>query len=181
MYFAAANSVLELGDSAGYDVYYEVLTGERKTGENCTTQYKRMFENPKELAWFGFGIGVGFIPYAGYPWAVLQIVAKNYHAPVEIDALKKLGADPDPRIGKAPVRATSDKSRAVRMAALEAIARHGDANLISAVTPYMNDKNAAVRFTAAAAVLRLSSLAPAECATQALVESLPAFPSNPQK
>ena len=170
VYFAAANSLLLLGDSAGYDLYYEVLTGERKTGENCTTRYKRMFESPAELAYFGLGIGVGFIPYAGYPWAVLQIVAKNYGAPVEAEALRKLGADPDPRIGAALVKALSDKNTTVRVAALDAIARHGDTSLVSAVAPYISDKKAAVRFTAAAAVVRLSSLAPTECDTQGSID-----------
>jgi HEAT repeat protein len=85
-------------------------------------------------------------------------LSKDYVTPVRVNALKKLANDPDLRIGRALVKAASDKHCAVRAAALDAIARHGDANLTGVVTLHMDDKKAAVRFTAAAAVLRLSSL-----------------------
>jgi HEAT repeat protein len=166
VFFAAANSLLSLGDPAGYDLYYEVLTGERKTGENCTTKYKKMLQNPTQMTYFGLGVAVGFVPYAGYPWMILQVVTKDFVSPVRAEALKRLATDPDPRIGEALAKAASDKSWTVRVAALEAIARHRDPNLIGAVTPRMDDKKAAVRFTAAAAVLRLSSLVPDDCTLQ---------------
>jgi HEAT repeat protein len=56
----------------------------------------------------------------------------------------------------------SDKHWAVRVAALSAIARHGDFNFIGPVTPYMADNKADVRYTAAAAILRLSALVRAD-------------------
>jgi HEAT repeat protein len=75
-----------------------------------------------------------------------------------VNALKKLENDSDVRIGKALVKAASDKHWTVRVAALSAIAHHGDPGLIYSITPNMTDKKAAVRYTAAAAVLRLSAL-----------------------
>jgi HEAT repeat protein len=104
-----------------------------------------------------------------------QELSKDYVTPAHVNALKKLANDPDLRIGRALVKATSDKHWAVRVAALDAIARHGDVNLTGVVTTHMDDKKAAVRFTAAAAVLRLSSLVSASNApiAQTTINAMP--------
>jgi HEAT repeat protein len=47
----------------------------------------------------------------------------------------------------------------VRAAALEAIAKRGDPQLLDSIVPAMQDDNTLVRCTAAAAVIRLSTLA----------------------
>jgi len=158
VFFAAADSLLLLGDPSGYDLYREVLTGERRSGEGLIGGKKRLIANRKEMVLLGIGVAAGFAPYAGYGWMMRQELSKDYVTPVRVNALKKLANDPDLRIGRALVKAASDKHCAVRAAALDAIARHGDANLTDVVTLHMDGKKAAVRFTAAAAVLRLSSL-----------------------
>jgi HEAT repeat protein len=158
VFFAAADSLLLLGDPTGYDLYCEVLTGERRSGEGLIGEKKKLIADRKEMVLLGIGVAVGFAPYAGYGWMMWQELSKDYVSPVRVNALKKLANDPDLRIGRALVKATSDKHWAVRVAALDAIARHGDVNLTGVVTTHMNDKKAAVRFAAAAAVLRLSSL-----------------------
>jgi len=160
VFFAAADSLLTLGDPTGYELYYGVLTGERRSGEGFIDRTKRQITDKRTMLFLGVGVGVGFAPYAGYAWIAWQELSKDHITPVRINALKKLANDPNSRIGAALVKVASDKHWTVRVAALDAIARHGDANLIGAVTPHMDDKKAAVRFTAAAAILRLSSLVP---------------------
>jgi HEAT repeat protein len=54
--------------------------------------------------------------------------------------------------------ASDNKSWLVRTAALEAIAKRGDAKLLDGVVPDLMDDNTSVRCTAAAAVIRLSTL-----------------------
>jgi HEAT repeat protein len=81
---------------------------------------------------------------------------------MRIKALSKLENDPDSRISEGLLKVASDKHWTVRVAALSAIARHGDVSLIGPITPRMVDKKAAVRYTAAAAILRLSALVPAD-------------------
>jgi HEAT repeat protein len=162
VFFAAADSLLTLGDPAGYDLYYEVLTGERKSGEGLIPEKKKLISDPRALTLMGLGVGIGFAPYAGYGWMMWQELTHDYMSPVRVNALKKLANDPDPRIGEGLVRAASDKHTTVRVAALSAIASHGDPGLISAIEPHMKDKKAAVRYTAAAAFLRLSALLPVD-------------------
>src|SRR5207245_408432 len=46
---AAAHALLQLKDNSGYDLYYEVLTGERKTGKSVLAQ-AAVLKDPKKLA-----------------------------------------------------------------------------------------------------------------------------------
>jgi HEAT repeat protein len=166
VFFAAADSLLSLGDPAGYDVYYEILTGERKSGQNWIGEKKRLIADERAMVLLALGVGIGFAPYAGYGWMVTQELSKDYGSPVRVNALKKLANDPDPRIGEALIKAAFDKHWTVRVAALSAIARHGDPSFLGRIIPLMKDKKAPVRYTAAATVLRLSVLVTVEHATQ---------------
>jgi HEAT repeat protein len=166
VFFAAADSLLSWGDPAGYDVYYEILTGERKSGQNWIGEKKRLIADERAMVLLALGVGIGFAPYAGYGWMVWEELAKDYGTPVRINALKKLGNDPDPRIGEALIKAAFDKHWTVRVAALSAIARHGDPSFLGRIIPLMKDKKAPVRFAAAATVLRLSALVTMEGAAQ---------------
>jgi HEAT repeat protein len=166
VFFAAADSLLSIGDPAGYDVYYEILTGERKSGEGLIATKKKLIADERATVLLGLGVGIGFAPYAGYGWMMWQELSKDYATPVRINALKKLANDPDSRIGEGLARAACDKHGTVRVAALFAIGRQDDPNLITAITPHMMDKKAPVRYVAAAAVLRLLSLVPVDDATR---------------
>jgi HEAT repeat protein len=155
--FAASSALLSLGEPRGYAVYYELLIGERKTGESALADEKRLVKDPKALTLMGLEVAIGFAPYAGYGWAMYQTLAKDYDAPILVDAAKKLANDPDPRVGQALVKAASTKNWKVRVAALEAIAHRGDPRVLDAVLAHVSDKNHAVRCAAAAAVVRLST------------------------
>jgi HEAT repeat protein len=162
VFYAAADSLILLGDPAGYDAYYQQLTGERKSGEGMMASKVKLVKNPKTLTLLALGVGIGYAPYATYGWMVWTELSKDYASPMRIKALSKLENDPDSRISKGLLKVVSDKHWAVRVAALSVIARHGDVNLIGPITPYMADNKADVRYAAAAAILKLSALVRAD-------------------
>ncbi len=156
---AAASALLTYKDPAAYDVYYEFLTGERKTGKGLIAEQMKTLKDPKKMAELGVEEGIGFIPFAGIGLSVFQTLHVDDASPVRAAAAKMLATDPDPGSGQALVNATSDKSWVVKTAALEAIAKRGDPQLLDGILPAMKDDNTSVRCTAAAAVIRLSTLA----------------------
>lgn len=158
---AAASALMTFKDQAAYDVYYEVLTGERKTGKGLIAGEKETLKDPKKLAEMGFNEGVGFIPFASIGVSALKTLRTDDVSPVRAAAAKMLTEDRDPESGEALVRAASDKNWIVRAAALEAIAKRGDASLLEGILPALADSNNSVRCTAAATVIRLSTVASA--------------------
>src|SRR6202030_1762955 len=157
---AAANSLRQLqDDKSAYAVYYDLLTGGRKTGAGMIAQQMETLKNPRELAKIGFSEGIGYIPFAGIGWDAYRTMHKKDPNPVRAVAARILAHDPDPATAAALVKATHDKNWIIRAAALEAIAEREDPSLQPKVEPGFADRNARVRYTAAAAVIRLSSVA----------------------
>ena len=160
---AAAHSLRELkDDKAAFAVYYDLLTGERKSGEGMIAQQMETLKNPKELAKIGISEGIGYIPFAGIGWDAYRTLHKKDPNPVRATAAIFLAHDPDPATSRALVNATRDKDWIVRAAAVEAIAQRGDASLMPKVQLKFADKNPKVRLSAAAAVIRLSALEPSK-------------------
>lgn len=159
----AARSLITLGDSAGYDVYYAVLTGERKPGGLMDEQLK-MLRDPKQLMWLGVQEGASFVPFGGVGVGAVRALRKDSSSQVRAAAAKTLAKDPDPQTAKALVRATLDKSWVVRAAALGAIALRNDPSLIPNIVDKMDDEKATVRYAAAAAVIHLSEVKPSQAA-----------------
>lgn len=156
---AAAHSLRELHDNASaYAVYYDLLTGSRKSGDSLISQQLDTLRNPKELAKIGVSEGIGYIPFAGIGWDAWRTMHKKDPNPARAVAATFLAHDPDPATAKALVKATHDKNWIVRAAAVEAIAQRGDAALMPKLEPSFADKNAKVRYSAAAAIIRLSSI-----------------------
>ena len=157
---AAARALHTLGDKSAYEVYFAILARERKAGNGLVAEQEAMLRNPKELAKFGFEQGIGFVPFGAIGWGAISTIAKDDASPVRASAALFLADDPDPQTGRALVEAISDKSWSVRVAALDAIAKRGDAKLLDSIVPALSDSRDAVRMTAAAAVVRLSSIRP---------------------
>lgn len=155
---AAANSLLLLHDDAGYDVYYDVLTGERHATKGLIKEKLDTLKDKKKMAELGFEEGIGFVPFAGIGYEIVKNVAKDDSSPVRAAAAKRLAHDPNPDSGKALVAAITDKSSTVRAAALEAIAERGDPSLVPKITAAMDDERELVRYMAAACVAHLSDL-----------------------
>ena len=139
-------------DDAAYDVYYEILTGQRKSGKGLIASQAAILKDPKKMAELGFEEGIGFIPFAGIGWEAFKIVHKDDASPVRAAAAKVLANDPDPDATKALTDAIGDKSWVVRAAAIEALAKRGDPAALDAVQASMADEKDAVKFTAAAVV-----------------------------
>jgi HEAT repeat protein len=169
---AAASALMPSKDPAAFEVYYEILTGERKTGNGIIAEQMKTLKDPKKLAELGVEGGIGFIPFAGIGLTAFQTLRVDDVSPVRAAAAKMLTNDPDPESGHALVAATTDKSWLVKAASLEAIAKRGDPKLLDGILPALMDDNTAVRCTAAAAVIRLSTLANARTVQQKKVESI---------
>jgi HEAT repeat protein len=155
---AAAHSLELMHDESAYEVYYEVLTGQRKAGRGLIASETSVLKDPKKMAQLGFEEGIGFIPFAGIGWGAIKAITKDDSSPVRAAAAKVLAKDPDPAATKALADAAGDKSWLVRAAALEALAKRGDPSVLDTVKLYMSDEKDAVRYTAAAAVLRLTAI-----------------------
>ena len=155
---AAANALIALKDPAAYEVFYELLTGERKPNKGMIASQMKTLKDPKKMAEMGFEEGIGFIPFASIGYGAFKVLRTDDVSPVRAAAARILVNDPDPNSARALVRATSDKSWIVRGAALEAIARRADPKLLDTVVPALLDDNLAVRCTASAAVIRLTAL-----------------------
>ena len=154
--FAAANALYALGDPAGYEVYYAVLMGERKSGQNLVESQMKMLKDPKAMAQMGFEAGLGFIPFAGLGYSFVKAATKDDTSPVRAAAAQKLIRDGDPKTSEALMQSAGDKKWLVRAAVVDAIAKRGDPALLKAVWALLGDSNETVRFTAAAAILRLT-------------------------
>ena len=156
---AAAHSLRELKDTSdAYAVYFDLLTGNRKSGDGLIASQVETLKNPKELAKIGISEGIGFVPFAGIGWDAYRTMHKKDPNPVRAVAATYLAHDPDPATARALVAATGDKNWIVRAAAIEAIAQRGDPSLASKVQLRFSDRNPKVRYSAAAAVIRLSAI-----------------------
>lgn len=157
---AAAHALVQFKDPAGFELYYSILTGERKDGQGFLSRELDILKDPTELAKFTLEEGIGFLPYGGYGLSAIQFIRQGERDESDAKAVaaRVLAYDPDPQSGKALVRAVSDKSWVVREAALEAIAKRADPSLLGDIRAAMSDKYDHVRFTAAAAVIRLTDV-----------------------
>jgi len=155
---AAAHSLDLMHDDSAYEVYYEILTGGRKTGKGIIASQTAFLKDPKKLAQLGFEEGIGFIPFAGIGWQAFKIVKKDDSSPIRAAAAKVLIHDPDPATFQALVEAAGDHNWLVRVAVLEALTKRGDVAALDTVALYLGDDNEVVRYTAAAAVVRLSAI-----------------------
>ena len=155
---AAAHSLYDLKQPVAYEVYYAVLTGEKKSGQGLMAEQKKMLSDPKKMAQFGFEQGIGFIPFAGLGVGAIKALTKDDVSPVRAASAKILGNDPDPRSGEALANAASDKSWIVRLAALNALSRRGEKSLAAKIEPELDDEKEIVKYTAAATIIHLSTL-----------------------
>jgi len=155
---AAAHSLELMHSRSAYQVYYEVLAGDRKTHRGLIASQASALKDPKKLAQLGLRQGMGFVPFGGLGWGAMKMMAKDDSSPVRAAAARVLTNDPDPAAARALTDALGDKSWLVRAAALEALAKRGEPAVIDTVQLYAYDEKDAVRYTAAAAVVRLTAI-----------------------
>jgi HEAT repeat protein len=155
---AAAHALLQMNDRSAYEVYYAILTGERRTGKGLIAGKMDTLKDPKKMALLGFHQGIGFIPFAGVGYKAILTLMKDDSSPVRAAAAKVLAEDRGPDTDDALVQAaTMDKSEVVRMAALDAIAKSRRRSLVTRIAPAMRDDKDPVKYTAAATVVCLTT------------------------
>ena len=123
---AAGRALVALGDPLGYAVYYAILTGERKSGASLMENQRKMLNDPKKLANFGFEQGVGFIPFGGLTLNVFRSLTRDDVSPIRAAAIDALGKRNNPSVIPALEPALDDGREAVRYAAAAAIIRLND-------------------------------------------------------
>ena len=72
------------------------MIGEKKSGAGLLDEQKKMLNDPKKMAQFGFEQGIGFVPFAGLGYGALKALRKDDESPVQAAAAKMLLKDPDP-------------------------------------------------------------------------------------
>ena len=156
---AAAHALQKMKDEAAYEVYYEILTGERKASQGLIASQTSILHDPKKLAKLGIEEGVSnVVPFGGFGVEAYRLMSKNEGARVRASAAKELGEDPDPASTKALVNAAGDKDWTVRASAIEALAKRGDPSVLSTIELFMYDDRSEVKYNAAAATLHLLSV-----------------------
>ncbi|HSS97636.1 MAG TPA: HEAT repeat domain-containing protein [Terriglobales bacterium] len=159
---AAAHSLVELHDARGYDVYYAILTGQRK-GKGLIESQMDTLKDAHKMALLGFQEGIGFIPFAGIGYSAYKTISKDDSTPIRAAAVKVLADDPDPAIEDDLLdTALNDKSELVRAAAIDAIARRNKFSMVNKLVPALSDSSDPVKYTAAAAILHLHDVVKAK-------------------
>jgi HEAT repeat protein len=154
---AAANSLYQLKDPAAYDVFYELLTGARKSSGGLVHSQLQILKDRRSMEKLAFETAIGFVPFGGMGYEAWKTVTYDDTSPVRAAAAERLAKDPDPKSGRALADACSDKKAKVRLAAVDAVAERGDPASIDVLMPLLDDGNDAVRYDAAAAILRLKA------------------------
>lgn len=154
---AAANALYLLKDPAAYDVFYELLTGERKSAPGVLQSQLAMLKDRRALEKLAFETGIGFVPFGSMSYEAFRRLTHDTSTPVRVAAAQKLAEDPDPKSGEALAVACADKKWEVRAASADALSERGDPRLLHAVIPLLEDENESVRNEAAGAVIHLST------------------------
>lgn len=153
---AAANALYVLKDPAAYEVYYALLTGDRKSSRGLLHSELNTLKDRRSMEKMAFETGIGFVPFGGMGYEAWKTITQDDTSPIRAAAAEKLATDPDPRSGKALEKECSDSKWRVRQAAIDAIAERGDPTLGYGLVQLLDDGNDSVRLDAAAAIVRLS-------------------------
>jgi len=155
---AVAAVLKKFGDPEGFEIYNELVTGERKDGQKLTDGIK----DRKGLEKVGAETAIGFVPFGGVATGAYDYISRNSTSAANayVIAVNALAEDPDPQVNKALVRVAFGGKVPVRVAALRALAKRGDTTVLNDIEPAMHSDKAVVSYTAAAAILHL--LAPGQ-------------------
>jgi hypothetical protein len=154
---SAADALYKLHDPTAFDVYYAILTGQRKGTPGLLQSQLNRLTNRRDLEKLVFETGIGFVPFGSIGYEAWKTITRNDATLVKVDAALKLAKDPDPASGRALVNASQDDKWQVRAAAAHAIANRGDIALLKNLIPLLNDENDTVRYESAASLIWLSS------------------------
>jgi HEAT repeat protein len=140
-------------DPKGYEIYYEILTGERKAGGGIFDGLK----DRKSLEKMGVEEALGVIPFGGIGIGAYDYFKQNDSSNVNAAAATAIAQDRDPASEKALVRASFGGKEIVQVSALRALAKHGDPAVVKDIEPAMYSGKSLISYTAAAAVVHLTT------------------------
>jgi HEAT repeat protein len=145
----------KLNDPQAYDLYYQILTGERKAGGGILDGLK----DKKSLEKMGVEEALGFIPFGGIGIGAYDYFKQNgsSNANVNVAAATALAQDRDLATEKALIQASFGGKEIIQVAALRALAKRGEPSVVKDIEPAMYSEKSFVSYTAAAAVVHLSS------------------------
>ena len=161
--FAAAKSLIDLGDLGGQGLLVAVLSGERKDTPGIMTNARREAEtklhHPGGLVLMGAEDGIGslFGP-AGMAVTAVQDISDLHGkgAPGRAAAAAYLAKDSDPYAVTLLEWALTDDNSFVRVEAAKGLGQRGNADSIPKLMPLLKDGKNSVRTMAAAAIIRLT-------------------------
>jgi HEAT repeat protein len=107
---AAANALFQLGDPAAYEVYYAILTGQKKTGDSLVQSQLKVLKDPKALSKAGIELGVQFVPFGGISYRIVKKAMSDAVSPVRAAAMKLID-DPDPKSAEALADTANEVAR----------------------------------------------------------------------
>jgi HEAT repeat protein len=150
---AIAAVLKRFGDPEGFEIYNEVVTGERKDGQKLTDGIK----NRKRLEKMGAETAVGLLPFGGVATGAYDYISGSSKsgANAYITAVDALAEDRAPQVKEALVQVAFGGKVPARVTALRALAKRDDATVVSDIEPAMHSDKAVVSYTAAAAILHL--------------------------
>ena len=160
--FAAAKSLIELGDTAGEPMLIAVLAGERKDNPGMMTtamrKAKDKLHHPAGLMLMGAqdATGAMFGPVSfAFPAVKDAIEMKGNGAPGRAAAAAYLVKDPDPYAVTLLEWALGDDNMFVRLEAARGLGQRGSSENVPKLEAALKDQHTMVRDMAAAAVLRI--------------------------
>lgn len=153
---ACANTLYEFKDPAAYEIYYDILTGERRSHTGLLQSQLDTLHDRRQLEMLAFQTGIGFVPYGGTAWQAIKTIERDDSSPIRALAATRLAKDPSKATTAGLEKYAQDKKPQVREAVLQAIAVRGDPALMNTVETLLGDDNESVRFDAAATVISLS-------------------------
>jgi len=158
---AAAHALRQLNDNSCYEVYYALLTGERKNNSGLIKQETQILHDPKQVAEMGFNEGIGYVPFASTGWEAVETIMKDRKdgAAAKAALISALATDPDAHTNELLVTASRNTNWVIQVAALEAIAKRQNPALSPRIEKLLDDSRNQVKYTAAAAIIRLNDVA----------------------
>jgi hypothetical protein len=103
----------------------------------------------------GIESAIGFLPGGSIGTGAYDYFKHNDQSNIDVTAVNELVHDPDPAVSKALVQSAFNGKEAVQLAALTALAKRNDPNVVDEIQPGMYSSKPLISYTTAAAVLHL--------------------------
>jgi len=169
--FAAAESLVSMGDPTGQAMVVAVMNGQRTAAPGMVTsgmrEMGRRIHHPQTLAFAGAAGAAG----AAFPPALPGVAAVSNVGSINskrdsggVAAVDCIAADPNPYNVGLLENALNNHRAPVRAEAAKSLGARGDPGAIPKLEPLLHDSSGHVRVMAAASIIRLSSSSPERAA-----------------